>query len=47
MDLLLFQQLQLAPEMVERANVGGDVEEHDGQQGEDDDDGHAALTSLW
>ena len=41
--LLTFQQSQLAPEVGEGPEIVGHVEEQDGQQRHDDDDGGAGL----
>ena len=40
----MFYKLQIVVEVVEHANVTGDVDEDDRDEDEDDDDGHATLT---
>ena len=44
LDLFFFDELQVAVEVMEHAEVASDVDEDDGYENHDDDDGHAGLS---
>ena len=39
----MFDELKIAVEVVEHAEVAGDVDENDGDEDEDNDDSHSRL----
>ena len=44
-NLVLFDELQLAAQVMQRAEVAGDVKQHHGNEGENDDHSHAVLAA--